>query len=264
MLYHFIVILTAGGELLTCYWFITANGILRFALIGLHILLVLVALYTLKKIKISNFLPTENYMSIAFFLSVALPFYGLLGMYLMVFAIGKIQIKKIDYFEYTYKLTPPKYKLLYSDSGLDITGIHSEEFNIEAYRDIFTKNDRQMEEVAISKLSKILTRESVAILKEVVKHATSDSKILAATALIEMENKVTKEINAIRTKLAEKPTDSDIILELARIYDLYCYLDLLDQAVEKYYRALAIEQYRTFLIRILNTPGPHLSMAEHC
>src|SRR3972149_2982277 len=88
MLYHFVVILTSGAALLTCYWFITANGILRFALIGLHILLVLVALYTLKKIKISNFLPTENYMSIAFFLSVALPFYGLLGMYLMVFAIG--------------------------------------------------------------------------------------------------------------------------------------------------------------------------------
>jgi thioredoxin-like negative regulator of GroEL len=137
------------------------------------------------------------------------------------------------------------------DNGkqLSLEQIYYEELDVEVYRDIFTKNDRLLEEIAINRLSKILRRESVAILKEVVGQATTDSKILAATALIEMESKIIKKIDALRRQLSQKPNDIETMLELARIYDLYCFLDVLDEIVQEYYRALAIEQYRTYLIQ---------------
>ena len=51
----------------------------------------------------------------------------------------------------------------------------------------------------------------------------------------------------MRDKLSVYAGDSDLVLELARAYDLYCYLGVLDSAIESYYINLAIEKYSEFL-----------------
>ena len=54
-------------------------------------------------------------------------------------------------------------------------------------------------------------------------------------------------INRLRIELGDKLIEPELILELARAYDLYCYLGVLDAAIEKYYRTLTLESYGTFL-----------------
>lgn len=244
--YHLGIVLAFLLDALLGYFFFTSslNGILFF--LG-HLGMVVLGVFCFKKMKFTHFNINENFTYIAFAFAFTLPAYGLLGMYGVTLAAGRIEREPSE--EDDLKTEPSLEKMFKGSQPVTIEQIYREELNIEAYRDIFTKNDRLLEEIAINRLSKILTRASVAILKDVVKHATSDSKILAATALIEMESKIIKKIEALREDLAQKSNDSETILELARTYDLYCFLKVLDEVVEKYYNALAIEQYRTFLIQ---------------
>jgi len=64
----------------------------------------------------------------------------------------------------------------------------------------------------------------------------------------------------VRDKLSVYARDSDLVLELARAYDLYCYLGVLDSAIESYYINLAIEKYSEFLKLY---PDHHEAMLEY-
>lgn len=244
--FHVGIILAFLLDALFGYLFFTSSFNSFWFFVG-HLAMVFLGTFCFKKMKFTHFNINENFTYIAFAFALTLPAYGLLGMYGVTLAAGRIAPKPYDDDDLENEL--PLIKRFDSSQPVTIEQLYQEELDIEAYRDIFSKNDRLLEEIAINRLSKMLTRESVAILKDVVKHSTSDSKILAATALIEMEGKIIKKIDTLRQKLAQKSSDAEMILELARIYDLYCFLNVLDEVVEKYYHALAIEQYRTYLIQ---------------
>ncbi|MFQ5824482.1 MAG: tetratricopeptide repeat protein [bacterium] len=244
---HTALLLVFSGEVLAGYWLMTLSNIMKILGLGLHVILVILFAYLFKKIKVGNTQGNINFALVALILALVLPVYGMLGMSLLYLSMFMIKVKAVDYFEVDDSFLPEKYKFLIKDVDNNILAIKRDELNIDAFKDIFRSYDRQLEENAINKLSKLVNKHSVAILKEVIKNSSSDTKILAASALIEMEDKIIKKIEEFRNFLQDQPENTSAILELARTYDLYCYLGVLDSVIQKYYQKLALEQYRKFL-----------------
>lgn len=249
MRYHIALISLILLEGLAGYWLVNGGTWLRVTAGLCHCLIVATSFMAFKKIHMPRFAVGNNFLIINTAVSFALPVYGLLGMYLALLAADRAELVPTDYFEtLIQEEMPARFKLLASAIHHEAAVVKREQLNIEAFRDIFKSNDRLLEENAVNKLAKILTRDSVSILKEVVRHATSDTRVLAATALIEMEDKVIEKIEGIRNALGEDQTNPGLVLQLARSYDLYCYLGVLDEAITHYYRMQAAEQYKTFLV----------------
>jgi len=213
--------------------------------IGIHIILALSFAGCIKKLRENNDHQNANFTLVALLLALTIPVYGMLGILLLYFSTKMIRMEPIQYFETGDMDQTPLDRLIKRNSD-DVIELRRDDLEIDAFKDIFKSHDPYLEENAINKLSKIVTKESVDILKNVVEQSTSDTKILAATAIIEMEDKIIAEIDTTQKSLEENPENSDAILELARLYDLYCYLDVLDSAVQRYYQDLALEQYQTF------------------
>lgn len=248
LIHHILFILLIVADALAGYWMVTQPGAIRSLAFALHLVVAFSGVKVLQRIKLKNFEAEDNFSYVGFGLAAVLPVYGLLGMYVTAWVMSLSKFVPISSFEENDPQVPERYRSLLRCSDFSLASLQREEMDIESFRDIFRTNDPGLEENAIQKLSKILTHESVSILQEVVQHACSDTKVLAATALIEMEDKLVEKIESLRGQLAEDSRDTKLMLELARIYDVYCYLGVLDNAIEDYYRGLAIEQYRTFLI----------------
>ncbi len=248
LIYHLALLMLLCLELLAVYWLLAGGGMLKVLAFCLHAAFVVTAILVFKRMRLAHFHMGQNFLYIAAALSLVLPFYGVLGMYIALILANRSKFEPIDYFEMDDEAMPERYKLLMHNITREAALIKRDEMDIDAYRDILKTNDRLLEENTINKLSNILTRNSVSILKEVVKYATSDTKVLAATALIDMEDKVIDRIRQNRATVKIKPDDADAILGLARAYDLYCHLGVLDAAIKQHYYTLAIEQYETFLV----------------
>lgn len=246
--HHLLFLLLLAGDAFTAYSMITHAGIIRILAFAVHLAFAFAGIKLLQRIKLKNFEAENNFSYVGFGLSAVLPVYGLLGMYVTALVMNCSKFKPIDSFEENDPKIPERYRSLLRHSDFNLVDLQREEMDIESFRDIFRTNDPYLEENAIYKLSKILTRESVAILQDVVLHASADTKVLAASVLIEMEDKVVDKIEALGKQLTDNAYDTDLMLELARTYDVYCYLGVLDKAIENYYRGLATEHYRTFLI----------------
>lgn len=244
---HTGLILLLVGELFVGYWFINLTDFMKILGFGLHIILVILFAYILKKIEVGDSKNNINFTLVAFIFGLVLPVYGMLGMYLISLSMRKIKVPPKEYFETDETILPGKYKAIIKDVDGNILGVMREELDIDAFKDIFASGDRQLEENAINKLSKLVNKHSVAILKDVIKNCSSDTKILAASALTEVEDRIIKKIQDLRKNLKQGPENYSEILELARTYDLYCYLGVLDSVIEKYYQKLALEHYRKFL-----------------
>ncbi len=235
-------------DLLAGYWLVTQPLSIKIITFGLHLIASGIAIYFISRLEMTNFEPEENFVLVGVMVCLVLPVYGLLGIYLTVFAIQLIRVNRSDYFEPDELAIPAHPREFILERQRDLMEIKRDELDIQAFRDILKSNDRQLEEITINKLSRILNREAIALLKEVVLQATSDTKILAANALIDVEDNIVHKINDLRSALSKRPVNPELILDLARIYDLYCYLGVLDGPIAKYYRNLAMEQYKTFLV----------------
>ena len=246
ILLHIGIIIVVVLELLAGYWLITASSSMRPWLFGGHILLVAIFTFLFKNIKSEKFQENSNFTYVAFAIASVLPVYGMLGMFSVYLYVRNAKTQAREYFETDEHFDSDRRKVWIKDVARDAIDIKRDEIEVDAFRDVLRTNDPQLEENAINKLSRSLTKKSVNILKDVVKTSTSDTKILAASALTEMEDKIITKIDTIRTQVGQNP-DDDTVLELARAYDLYCYLGVLDTVSEKHYQNLALEQYETFL-----------------
>jgi len=219
----------------------------RYMLIALHVGFALLFFVLFRRVENKKFIEKHNFTLIALILSVAIPVYGMLGMTIIHLFVRRAEVPRKDYFAVEQEFLPESHKALLKNVDQHVIGITRDELDIDAFRDIFLGNDKQLEESAINKISRSLTKNAVRLLKEVIQTTTSDTRVMAASALIEMEGRVIKKIESLRDHLQEKPTDMETVLELARTYDLYCYLDVLEPALERYYHNLAIQQYEYFL-----------------
>ncbi len=233
-------------ELLAGYWLISASGSMRFLLLGGHALLVGIFTLLFKNIKSEKFQANSNFTYVTFAITAVLPVYGMLGMFCVYLYMRNAKTEAREYFETDEDFLSDRRQVWIKDVKRDAIDIKRNEMEVDAFRDVLRTNDRQLEENAINKLARSLTRKSVSILKEVVKTSTSDTKILAASALTEMEDKIITKIETLRTQ-AHRDADAESILELARVYDLYCYLGVLDTVSKKHYQNLTLEQYEVFL-----------------
>jgi len=246
LLLHTGIIIVLVLEFLTGYWLTAASSSMRLLFFGVHLLLVVIFTLLFKNIKSEKFQENSNFTYVAFAIASVLPVYGMLGMFSVYLYLRNAKTQAREYFETDDHFHSDRRQVWIKDVERDAIDIKRNEMEVDAFRDVLRTNDRQLEENAISKLSRSLTKNSVNILKDVVKTSTSDTKILAASALIEMEDKIITKIESVRAQVYQNPGE-DTVLELARAYDLYCYLGVLDTVSEKHYQNLALEQYETFL-----------------
>ncbi len=230
------------------YGIVVLNGWLKLLVFAAHGAIVVAGLFLFRQLRLDNFVAERNFRYTAFALALVLPGYGLLGTLAVALTTNRVKLQPTSYFEIDDGLAPQQHKMTLRKSHSDVIEIQQDLLDLEAFRDIFKSNDRQLEESAISKLSKLVTRQSVAILKDVVRTATSDTRVMAATALIDMEDKITRRIEALSAALEKNGSDKNKRLQLARTYDLYCYLGVLDEDIRTHYNKLAITEYRSFLI----------------
>ncbi len=245
-LLHTGIIIVLVLEFLAGYWLTSVSSSMRLLVFGVHLLLVVIFTLLFKNIKSEKFQENSNFTYVAFAIASVLPVYGMLGMFSVYLYLRNAKTQARAYFETDEHLHSDRRQVWIKDVERDAIDIKRNEMEVDAFRDVLRTNDRQLEENAISKLSRSLTKNSVNILKDVVKTSTSDTQILAASALTEMEDKIITKIETLRAQVDQNP-DEDTVLELARVYDLYCYLGVLDTVSEKHYQKLALEQYRSFL-----------------
>ncbi len=248
LLYHIGIILLLVLDAFFGYCIVIGPAATKAGAFALHLIVSGLAVLIFSRIKLDDFRVGRNFTLVAGAVTAFMPLYGLLGMYILIFVIDRVKLPERDYFdpeeEFSVKRRQRDLLLAQRKGAFQVK---REELDIRAYRDIFRSNDRELEEMAISKLSKLLNRESVALLQDVIQHATSDTKVMAANAIIDMEDRIVRKINSLRSKLGNNLNDPELMLELARIYDLYCYLGVLDEAINRYYRTLALDNYSTFL-----------------
>ncbi len=245
-LLHTGIIIVLVLEFLAGYWLTSASSSMRLPFFGVHLLLVVIFTLLFKNIKSEKFQENSNFTYVAFAIASVLPVYGMLGMFSVYLYLRNAKTQSREYFETDENFHSDHRQVWIKDVERDAIDIKRNEMEVDAFRDVLRTNDRQLEENAISKLSRSLTRNSINILKDVVKTSSSDTQILAASALTEMEDKIITKIETLRAQVDQNP-DEKTVLELARVYDLYCYLGVLDTVSEKHYQKLALEQYRSFL-----------------
>ncbi|MFQ5674381.1 MAG: tetratricopeptide repeat protein [bacterium] len=249
ILFYLGILIVIILELLTGYGLVVLDSTIRWPLFALHMILAAVFCVLFKKLKSRNFEDTNNFALVAFALTAVLPVYGMLGMMAVYITLRSAKDAPREYFATDADFLPER--RLVGNLGIDWNHlemkIKKNELDVEAFADILKTNDRQLEELAVNKLSKELTKNSVNILKSVLKSHTSDTRVLAASALTEMEDKILTRIDALRAELYRDSDNPDATLELARAYDLYCYLGVLDSVSERYYQGLTLEHYEKFL-----------------
>ena len=110
----------------------------------------------------------------------------MLGMFCVYLYIRNAKTEAREYFELDEDFLAERRPVWINDVGRDAIDIKRNEMDVDAFRDVLRTHDRQLEENAINKLSRSLTKKSVSILKDVVKTSTSDTRILAASALTDL------------------------------------------------------------------------------
>jgi tetratricopeptide (TPR) repeat protein len=246
-LLHLGILLCLVGDLLAGYWIITLSGTAILLGFGLHAICFAGFYLIVKQLPFYRHPSDPNFALVSLLLTAILPTYGILGAYLVYLSLQKVEIQFGDYYEVEDEFVARGHKASLENISQNILNIKRDELEIMSFRDIFQSRDRLLEENAINKLSKLVNQQSVSILQEVVKTTSADTKILAASALIDMEDRITKRVEELQKELKQEPDNSSRRLELGRAYDLYCHLGVRDTVVKNYYQKLALEQYQYFL-----------------
>ncbi len=235
------------GDLLASYWILTLADFSKILGLALHIACVAVFFLIVKRLNLRDEPADSNFALVSLLVTAVLPAYGMFGIYGVYLSLQRVEIEPVDYFEFEEDFLSNDKRTALENISENILGMKRDELEIMSFRDIFQGRDQQLEENAINKLAKIVNKQSVSILQEVVSTTTADTKILAASALIDMEDKITNRVEELRATLKEEPDNHEVRLELGRAYDLYCHLGVRDTVVKNYYQKLALEQYQHFL-----------------
>ncbi|HHL72780.1 MAG TPA: tetratricopeptide repeat protein [Bacteroidetes bacterium] len=190
-----------------------------------------------------------SFSVIALLMTLAVPAYGIIIMALFPFLLQRVHVRSDDYFSWLEPQPEAQHidMLLEEIRAADREQILREVADIASFQDIFLDNDLRAQENAITKLSLLANREAVLILQAVLRTSRSDTRILAATALQEIEEKTLHRIEELNSQIAEEPQTSSHLLELARTCDLYCHLAVQNDASLLLYQDMARENYEHYL-----------------
>ena len=245
LLVHFGFWLLVIGDLVAGYWIIVLQHPAKLWGWSLHLALVVLFWVLVQNVRFHHRRIDGTFPLVALALALVFPVYGMAGTiiicYLQILTTEKPVDPQRDWL-------PPANRWL-SAADPDVENIKREHMEIAAFEDIFRGNDRRLQENAINRLAKMINKRAVVLLQDVVKNATAPMRTMAAAALSDMESKIVYKIDSLRHELQQSSRDEQATLELARTYDVYCHLGILDADLQKYYRQLAIEKYQHFLAR---------------
>lgn len=224
-----------------------------------HFLLCFIFLILLYLLQSSEERINYNFLLISAAVALVVPAYGIPGMALVYAGTRKASLVDENYFEFDESLVPDHLDALTHEMGDDVMGFIRAEQNIDALKDIFLSGNQRLEEIAIQKLNRVGNKSAVSILQSVLSQSSSDVKILAASALIAIEEKTVEKIEKLQEVLKEQPKKSEVILELARAFDLYCHLGVLDDSLLRYYQNLGIKNFNTYCQLV---PGDQYAAVE--
>ena len=117
------------------------------------------------------------------------------------------------------------------------------EISFEPYIDIICGNEDSAKARVIDKLSRIITRDSVMLLKKALADESSDIRIYAAGAMTRIEDTLRNRIRAAQSNTLKQGSPEDYA-ELADLLCLYARLDLLEERLAEYYLNLGLTAYR--------------------
>ncbi|KAA3620099.1 MAG: hypothetical protein DWQ05_05055 [Calditrichaeota bacterium] len=241
-----LLLLCIFGDFILFYWLTGLTDFLFYLAIIAHMgisVLFITFLYLAQK---ASQAVNYNFLLIAWAVALFIPVYGMPGIFLVYAGTRKKRFNQDDYFEFDDSQLPGHIDEIMEELGKDVVGFIRSEQNIDALKDIFISGNERLEETAIQKLSRLGNKAAVSILQSVVNQSTTDVKILAASALTGIEEKTVAKIESLQNAVAETPQKPELILELARSFDLYCHLGVLDDSLLSYYQNLGIESYMKY------------------
>ncbi|KAA3661532.1 MAG: tetratricopeptide repeat protein [Calditrichaeota bacterium] len=254
-----LLVLCIAADIVAARWLVSGSGwIFVVSFIG-HLLLstifVLLLYVSQKTEEMVNF----NFLLIALAVTCAIPAYSMPGLAMVYVASRKAKFVEDDYFEFDETLAAHQLDEVPRELSEDIVGFMRAEQNIDALKDIFLSGDQRLEEIAIQKLNRVGNKSAVSILQSVLSQSSSDVKILAASALIAIEEKTVEKIAKLQELLKKEPMYTKYMLELARAFDLYCHLGVLDDSLLQYYQNLGIEKFSQYCTLV---PGDEAATVE--
>ncbi|MDP8219166.1 MAG: tetratricopeptide repeat protein [Candidatus Theseobacter exili] len=120
------------------------------------------------------------------------------------------------------------------------------EISFEPYIDIINGNDERSKSKVIEKLSKIISHNSVMLLKKALTDESSDIRIYAAGAMTRIEDSIRDKIRLVQHNVMRIGTP-DEYFDLGDLLSMYAHLGLLEEKLENYYFNLSLDAYRCSL-----------------
>jgi len=120
------------------------------------------------------------------------------------------------------------------------------EIGFEPLADILIGSDVRMKQKAIKKLSQRTSRESVELLRQATQDPSPDVRLIAASALLQMEHRVNDKIRQALEHAGQEGSAASHA-ELGDLYRMYAETGLVDETLAKYYLSLGLSAYEKSL-----------------
>ncbi|KJJ83874.1 conserved hypothetical protein, membrane [Candidatus Omnitrophus magneticus] len=242
-------------------WFLFRNYILSGAL---HLTAVL--FFTLAG---TNFIRKsgnkEGLAGLLFFAGTIIAFFpviGILGFIIMlIFKKYSREFKSGLYEEYVLLSTMDTVSNGNDSFGKESTGFLRairNNLSFEPFIDVIKGGNTATKKRVIEKLSRNISRDNVALLKEALKDESREVRFYAAGALVKMDETLNKNIEVTLERIKKKQTGKDYAV-LGGYYRLYATSSLAEGAHKERYLALSIKAYENALD--MDSSGPDVIIA---
>ena len=201
----------------------------------------------------------KNWLIATFFISLAFPLVGPLGTVGVFFLYSVSPIQKSGaYEEYEKYITydfKPEEKYMPSDRLVE--GIE-EELQVMPLVEVLAETDPTARQGVVNIIEKLPKKDAVRLLKIALEDKSVEVRYAAAFELSRAEAEFNENIFMAREEAKRNPDSADAYLALGNGYSEYCESGLLDEYAAKYYRDLAMEEYKKALrlggenVQILN------------
>jgi len=124
----------------------------------------------------------------------------------------------------------------------DIAETIHESLEVEPYIDILKNNDSELKKGALDQLSKIKTKESVYLIKSILKDPNPELRYCASLKLKKIEDECNEQILMFKEKL-KHTKNKETHNHLGDLYSHFCSLGILDSVTSDYYYKLALNEY---------------------
>jgi len=260
--YNTILVLLCLVDAFFGYWLITSSGWQQ-AIPALGHLVVCGLFHgTLYEIQRKDHCENANLLIIVSCFTVLLPLYGPPVMLVIHTIIKHAQIKSDSYFEFEELVLQDDVDNILKEFDGDLYGLARDEQDVFSFRDLFINDNDIMQERAITKLRRIGDRNSILLLKKVMKHSKTDANVLAASALIEIEETTIKKIEKLKEHIRVEESKPEHTLELARLYSIYCYIGVLDPSLMDHYIEQALHNYLDYSQQVPEDIDAHLELGR--